>query len=151
MEVMILDPTDDAEMLRPLWAEWEAAHNGADFGYPIDINIGLDTMRRLIKQSDGDVLVLADGHSVKGFLGLLYGLNHVGPGKIANECCFFVSSAARGGGVRLIHAAEKLASAKGCNFLRLNASSIAGNADRSGKLFEHCGYPKFQSSYLKAL
>jgi hypothetical protein len=151
MNVMILDPSDDVEMLREIGNEWAALAHGSDYGMPVDVNIGLDTMRRLVMQSNGDVLVLMDGETVKGFMGLSYGLNHVGPGKIANECCFFVSETSRGGGLRIKNAAKKLAKSKGCNFVIWNASRIAGDADRSGKLYEHGGAVQFETSYLEVL
>jgi GNAT superfamily N-acetyltransferase len=151
MNVMILDTTDDVEMLREIGNEWAALAHGAKFGLPLDVNIWLDTMRRLVMQGNGDVLVLMDGETVKGSMGLSYGLNHVGPGKIANECTFFVSPSARGGGLRMIPVAEKLAASKGCNFVFMNASNIAGDADRSGKLYGHCGYRPFESSHMKVL
>lgn len=152
MDVMILDETDNIELLRSLGNEWETLAHGVDYGLPLDVDIWLTTMQTLKQRPDGDVLVLIDaGGNVRGSLGMTYRPNHVGPGLIANECCFFVSPSARGGGLKLIHAAEKLARAKGCGFATFNASRIAGDADRSGRLYQHCGYNAFEISYLKVL
>ncbi|MBC7964083.1 MAG: hypothetical protein H7Y05_14210 [Steroidobacteraceae bacterium] len=152
MEIMVLDHNDDVEMLRELGNEWKSLAHGLDYGLPLEVNIWLNTMRNLKHRSDGDVLILVDAvGSVRGSLGMTYRLNHVGPGLIANECTFFVSPSARGGGLKLIHAAEKLARIKGCAFATFNASSIAGDAARSGRLYQHCGYSAFESAYLKVL
>lgn len=151
MNVMVMDYTDDVEMLRDLGEEWKTLAHGIEYGLPLDVNIWLDTMRRLVTQNNGDVIVLMDGETVKGSMGLSYRLNHVGPGKIANECTFFVSPSARGGGLRIKNAAKKLAKSKGCNFVIWNASRIAGDADRSGKLYEHGGAVQFETSYLEVL
>jgi hypothetical protein len=92
-----------------------------------------------------------DGNAVRGFMGLSYQLNHVGPGLIANECLFYVAQSARSGGIKLIRAAQKLATGKGCNFFFLNASRIAGDGDRSGALYSRMGFRHFDSSYMAVL
>lgn len=148
---MILEPSDDVERLRLLGEEWKASANGSKFGMSLDVDILLSTMNCLVTQPNGDVLVLVSDDEIKGFIGLTYLPNHVGKGIIANECCFFVSSSARGGGLKLLRAAEKIIKLKGCSFSTINASRIAGNADRSGKLYEHCGYVQFETSYIKAI
>ncbi len=152
MDVMILDEADNIEMLRSLGNEWKTLAHGADYGLPLDVNIWLATMQNLAQRPDGDVLVLVNSDGgVWGSLGMTYRPNHVGPGLIANECCFFVSPSARGGGLKLLRAAEALARAKGCGFATFNASSIAGDAARSGRLYQHCGYTNFETSYLRVL
>lgn len=151
MEVMVLEPNDGIELLRTIGEEWAGYAAGNPFGINVDVSIGIATMNMLKNSPSGDVLVLVSGGEVKGFMGLTYAPNHIGAGIIANECCFFVTQSARGGGLKLIHAAEKLAKSKGCQFLTLNASRVAGNADRSGKLYEHCGYAPLETAYLKAL
>jgi len=150
MSIAILDQVDDINILRPVAEEWAAEAHGAEYGLPIDIEIGLETMNQL-RLRNGDVLVLLSNEIVMGFLGLSYRLNHVGPGLIANECCFYVSNAARGHGLKLKKAAKKLAKAKGCNFLIWNASRVAGDADRSGLLYERQGAKQFETSYLEVL
>ena len=151
MNVMVLDKSDSVEVLREVAKEWAASAHGIDFGVTIDVNIGLATMQRLVNNDNSDVLVLVSNGEIKGFMGLIYHNNHIGPGKIANECCFYVETSSRGGGLKLIHAAEKIAKMNGCDFVTLNASKIAGDSGRSGKLYEHCGYKSFESSYLRAL
>jgi len=151
MDVLILDIDDSVEMLRPLAEEWKSAALNIDFKMELDINIGLATMSRLKNNESGDVLVLIINDEIKGFIGLTYSHNHVGKGLIANECCFFVSESARSGGLKLIKAAEKLAKHKGCSFLTLNASKIAGDADRSGTLYERLDYIQFEVAYIKEL
>jgi len=151
MEIMVLDHTDDIEMLRTIGDEWAANAHGTEYGLPIDVNTGLATMQRLSAQPDGDVLVLVSDMRVVGFMGLSYRSNHVGPGRIANECCFYVAQSARSGGIRIKNAAKKLAKSKGCDFVIWNASRIAGDADRSGKFYERGGAVQFETSYLEKL
>lgn len=147
MNIMVLDKNDDIEMLRELGSEWAAFAELNEFALPIDINIGLNTMKNLQLRSDGDVLVCIKNKKLIGFIGLNYKLNHVGPGMIVNECCFY----AKGCGKQLIVAAEKLAKSKGCNFSTLNASKVAGDWVRSGKLYNLLGYEPFEVSHIKVL
>jgi len=151
MNVMILDISDDINMLVPIGREWATAAHGAEYGLPIDVDIAKATMHQLQMRSDGDVLVLMDGDQVRGFMGLSYQPNHVGSGLIANECLFYVDQSARSGGIKLIHSARKLAKIKGCNFFFLNASRVAGDGDRSGALYERLGFKHFESSYMAVL
>ncbi len=150
MEIMILEQNDDIEILRPLAEMWQKlSHGGQHFALPIDATIGLQTMRRLQLGNSSDVLVLADRNGDPcGFMGLSYRPNHVGPGLIAHECCLFVDPAARGAGLKLIDAAKLLGKRKGCGWLSLTASRIAGDANRAGRLYEHCGAELYESSFL---
>jgi len=151
MEIMVLDQKDNIEILRELGNEWKLLSNEFSFGLPIDVNIGLDTLRTLQFSLDGDVLVLINCEKIVGFIGLKYGLNHIGPGKISSECLFYVTPSCRRGGLKLKKAAKLLAKSKGCNFFIWNASKIAGNAERSGKLYERDGAVEFETSYLEVL
>lgn len=151
MEVLVLEHSDNIEILRSIGEEWASLTKDNTFGFPIDLEIGLQTMKGLKDSPNGDVLVLAENDIIVGFMGLTYANNHVGHGKIMNECCFFVSERVRSGGVKLIKAALELGRSKGCNFSTINASKIAGNGERSGKLYEHFGYEAFEVSYLKAI
>ena len=151
MKVIIMNPTDDINILLPISEEWAKAAHAAEYGFPIDVGIGLDFLRGLMTRSDGDVLVLMDGKKVCGFMGLMYRPNHVGPGMIANESLFYVTPSARSGGVRLIQEARKVALSKGCNFFFLNASRMAGDTDRSWKLYERMGFKHLESSYMAVL
>lgn len=151
MKIMVMERTDNIERLREVGEEWLQSALLTEIPIPMDANIGLATLRALVASPAGDVLVLCGTDRIEGFMGLIYRNNHVGPGRFANECLFYVSLAARGGGLRLIRAAEKLAKSKGCTHLILNASRLAGDADRSGKLFERCGYAPLETSYLRTL
>ncbi|MFO1434580.1 MAG: GNAT family N-acetyltransferase [Candidatus Competibacteraceae bacterium] len=153
MNVIIMNPTDDINILRPLAEEWAKEVRAAEYDFPTDVGIGLDFMRGLMTRSDGDVLVLMDGEKVCGCMGLMYRPNHVGPGMIANESLFYLTQSARSGGgaVELIQAARKVALSKGCNFFFLNASRMAGDADRSRKLYERMGFKHIESSYMAVL
>lgn len=152
MNVAILDTSDDIEMLRSIGEEWKESANDIEYYLPIDVNIGLATLRKLQMQNNGDVLVLLSNNIVQGFIGLVYALNHVGPGLILNECLFYVTPSARTrGSVMLKNEAEKLGKAKGCNWSIMNASKLAGDSDKSSKFFCHCGYIPFEISHLKVL
>ena len=152
MEIMILDQNDDIEILRPLAEMWQKLSQGQQFALPIDATIGLRTMRALQLGSSSDVLVLTDKTGRPcGVMGLAYRPNHVGPGLIARECCLFVDPAARGAGLELIAAAKLLGKRKGCGWLSLTASRIAGDANRAGRLYEHCGGELYESSFLVVL
>jgi GNAT superfamily N-acetyltransferase len=142
---------DDIEQLRPLCEEWKACANSEDFPLHLNVDAALSTMRRLITQPLCDVIVLRTETETVGFMGLSVGQSHIALDLIANECCFFVSQKARGGGVKIIKFAEKLAKGRGCTFLTINASMLAGDAKRSSNLYMRLGYKPLESSHIKAL
>lgn len=153
MNVVILDYEDDLNRLRGIGAEWmELAVQNNIFAIPLDMEHGLNTLRNLVLSQSGDVLALVNGENdIKGFMGLSYQQNHVGPGLQAHECFFYVARDSRRHGIPLMLAAEKLAKAKGCSHMIMNASRLAGDGDRSGALYNRRGYVEYDTAYVRAL
>ncbi len=144
MEILVLDRCDDVNRLLPLV---QSAIAGIEIGVPLNAGVVLRTIKSVISSNRGDGIVLQDnGHIVGGVL-MVYSLSLVGPGTIADEVLLYVDPAARGvGGIMLLLAAQRLATARGCDFLLL---SHAGGTERAGRLFGRLGYKPFGASYIR--
>ncbi len=152
MKVMLFDPTDDIETLRPLLQEWKLLANGSEFNFPLDVDITMQTARSMVTGTSSELLVAVDSDGmVWGFIGAIFKNSHVGPGLIANECLFFVSLKKKGCGISLLRAFRRLAKGRGCSHMILNASRLAADNDKSGRIFTAFGLKPVETAYIGAL
>lgn len=151
MEVMILEPADGLEQLAPLFEEWKASANGEEFGIPLDVTIAMNTARMMMQSPHADLLVAVEDGAVHGFIGQVRQPSHVGPAIIAHERLFYVAEQKRGAGASLLRAFKRLAKAKGCTHFILNASQLAGDAEKSSRLFSAFGAVPFEISHMGSL
>lgn len=151
MDVMMLDPTDDINALVPLLSEWGESAGG--YAMPMDMQSVLSTLKMFTSKKGSAVLVLVDGESVKGFMGIYRSSNHLGRGHIARECLYFVSQKARRHAKRLISAAEEWAKGNGCSHLVLTASRLANPElfSRVERFYAACEFSIFETSFIKEI
>ena len=101
---------------------------------------------RLLTQSDG-MIVVADreGHVV-GMIGMLLFPHHISSELIAGEVFWWMEPEARGGGLRLLRAAETWARAQGVKRIQMIAPTLA-----VGHVYQRCGYQLVEMAYQRTL
>lgn len=140
----------DIETLRPIAESWQKEANANEFGILTDVDKFLAELGMMTVKDDSDLLVLYDGKTPIGFIGLQYFDSPLGDQKIANEHYFYVMPEKRGlAGMRLIKNAKYLAKLKGCSHRILNASNLAsGMHDKLCRVYEKMGMSLFETSYI---
>ncbi len=118
-----------------------------------DIDKYLSELLAMASGSDSNLLVLYDGETPIGYIGLRYFESPLGNQRIANENYLYVLPEKRGlASMRLIRNAKFLAKHKGCSHLILNASNLASELhDKVCRVYEKMGLVKFETSFIVEL
>ena len=103
------------------------------------------TAEMLVTSEIGTMLVLESDRQLVGMIGMVCMPHFLSGELFAGEVCWWVDPEHRGGGLRLMKAAEAWALARGA----LTIQMIAPNA-RVGQLYERLGYTWTESMYQKA-
>ena len=149
MEIKLFN--DDIETLRPIAESWQKNVQDNEFGILADdVDKFLAEIGMMAIKDDSDLLVLYDGETPIGYIGLRYFDSPLGNQKIANEHYFYVVPEKRGlARMRLIKNAKYLAGLKGCSKIIFNASNLASDLhDKVCRVYEKMGMKLFETSYL---
>jgi len=140
----------DIEALRPVARSWYDDTHRNSFNVDIDIDAHLADLHKLIKSDGSDLLVLIDGISIVGYMGIETFTSPLSTQKIANEHYWYVLPEKRGiGSMRFIQLAQQWAKEKTCSHLIMNASNLASRAhNKVCQLYERLGMKKFETSYI---
>lgn len=149
MEIKLFN--DDIETLRPIAESWQKIVVANKFRIIADdIDKYLTELRNMASGAESNLLVLYDGKTPIGYIGLLYFESPLGAQKFADEHYLYVIPEKRGmASMRLIKNAEYLAKLKGCSHRILNASNLASDMhDKLCGFYEKIGMKKFETSYI---
>jgi len=152
MEIQIFN--DDIETLRPIVESWQENVQDNDFGIIADdIDKYLNELGYMVLRPDADLIVLYDGETPVGYIGLRYFSSPLGSQMMAEEHFFFVIPEKRGlASMRLLKNAKYLAKLKGCSHIIFNASNLASELhDKLCRVYEKMGFMKFETSYVTEL
>ena len=139
------------EELRHIAEAWQLEAQGNDMGILVEnVDKYLAALHLLAYGDMSHLLVLYDGETPVGLLGLNYFESPLGPQKVANEHYFFVIPKKRGhSSMRLIKEAKVLARMMGCSHLIMNASNLASDLhDRVCKVYEKMNMTHFETSFI---
>lgn len=149
MEIKLFN--DDIETLRPIAESWQKNVRANEFGIIAD-DIGkfLTELGIMAVKDDADLIVLYDGKTPVGYIGLQYFDSPLGNQRMANEHYFYVIPEKRGlTSIRLIKNAKNLAKLKGCSHIILNASNLASDMhEKICSFYEKSGMNLFETSYI---
>jgi len=149
MEIQIFH--DDIETLRPIVESWQENVQDNDFGIIADdIDKYLTELGNMVLRPDADLIVLYDGETPIGYIGLRYFSSPLGSQMMAEEHYFYVIPEKRGlASMRLIKNAKVLAKMKGCSHIILTASNLASDMhDKICNFYEKSEMKKFETSYI---
>ena len=148
MEIKLFN--NDIETLRPIAESWQENVNAEEFGITVDVDKHLTELGMMAARHDADLIVLYDGETPVGYIGLRYFDSPLGDQRIAEEHYFYVMPEKRGlSSMRLIRNAKFMAEMKGCSHIILNASNLASDMhDKVCEFYEKSGMKKFETSYI---
>ena len=152
MEIKLFN--DDIETLRPIAESWQKNVQDNGFGITTDgMNKYLVELGNIAFGANSDLIVLYDGKTPVGYIGLRYFESPLGSQMMAEEHYFYVIPENRGlASMRLIKNAKTLAKLKGCTHLILNASNLASDMhDKICQFYEKSGMKLFETSYIEQL
>ena len=133
---------------------WQENVQDNDFGIIADdIDKYLNELGYMVLRPDADLIVLYDGETPVGYIGLRYFSSPLGSQMMAEEHFFFVIPEKRGlASMRLLKNAKYLAKLKGCSHIIFNASNLASELhDKLCRVYEKMGFMKFETSYVTEL
>jgi len=109
------------------------------------------TVTALITEDRSAVLVLDDGTTIAGMIGLIAAPHFLARDVVAGEVFWYVDPAARGGGIRLWRAAEAWAVAKGAVTMQMIAPATGDPDDRLAAVYVRRGYTVLETNYIRRL
>lgn len=140
----------DAEVLRPLLAEWEKEHHGDAFGLDMDMQTYIDDMNKWVAELGGVILTAAKERLV-GFLTLVIVPSEFGKQMWALEKGWYSLPRERAG-LGLYREAEKWAKEKGCSHLLMTAAHNASALhDKVCRFYARMNMKPFQTTYIKEI
>lgn len=153
MKVRKATGPEDIEALRGVAIEWRRTCCGEAFGLEVDVDTHLAELNELIVSEGKDLLLLSDGETVVGYMGICKFRNPLGQQFIANEQYWYVLEGRRGkGSVLLLHAGRTWAKEHGCTHLLMNASKLASKLhDSVCRLYERMGMLRFETSFIQEI
>jgi GNAT superfamily N-acetyltransferase len=101
---------------------------------------------QLIAADTAAILVAEQDGAIVGMLGIIASPHFISGEMTAGEVFWWVDPAHRGGGVRLLRAAEAWAQARGAVAMQM----IAPN-DRVGEFYERVGYQPIERTFIRRL
>lgn len=143
---------DDLEQLVKHGEEfWEHTRYSQVDGRPYDRDTVFRMCSGLITNDTGDILVLDDDGTIKGFVLLAYyplAWDH--NLRCAGELAWYLAPELRGGklGVKLLAQAENLAKLRDCTYMAMISMSHSMDL---GPLYEKLGYIETEKTYTKEL
>lgn len=151
MEIKLFN--NDIETLRPIAESWFEFASKNEFGIEVNVDKHLLELGMMAANDDADLIVLYDGDTPIGYIGLIYFISPLGEQKIAEEHYLYVVPEKRGlASMRLIKNAKYLAGHKGCSHIIFNASNLASELhNKLCRVYEKMGFQKFETSFITKL